>query len=77
MTNNHSGSGDGKREKKAVPSMDNPEQFTTDNQSIQDMFEEEQNVDTIALEDLKQNMQDEANPRSTKDNSSSEEKYPD
>ncbi|TWT16115.1 hypothetical protein [Planomicrobium sp. CPCC 101079] len=75
MTNNHPG--DGKHEKKAVPSMDNPEQFTTDNQSIQDMFEEEQNVDTIALEDLKQDMQDEANPRSTKSNSSSEEKYPD
>lgn len=56
--------------------MDNPEQFKTDKKSISEMHEEELNVDSIPMEDLKQEQRGEKNPRDTKDNSSSEEKYP-
>lgn len=57
-------------------SMDNPEQSKTDKKSLSEMHEEEMNVDTIPIEDLKQEQQEEKNPRATKDNSSSEEKFP-
>lgn len=65
------------REKRTGAPMDNPEQFKTDNKTMHEMFKEEETVDSIPLEDLKQDMEDEDNPRKTKDNSSSEEKYPD
>ncbi|MGD6841708.1 hypothetical protein ACQCVH_04225 [Bacillus infantis] len=66
------GEKDGKYEQQ---NMDNPEQFKTDKESIYDKFKEEQNVDTIPLEDLKQEQHEEKMGRNTKDNSSSEEKY--
>ena len=56
--------------------MDNPEQMKTDKKTLNEMHEEEMNVDSIPMEDLKQVMDDEKNPRNTKDDSSSEEKYP-
>ena len=64
------------REKRTGAPMDNPEQFKTDKKTMHEMFEEEKTVDAIPLEDLKQGVEDEENPRSTKDNSSSEEKFP-
>lgn len=65
------------REEPRGPFMDNPEQSKTDKESLSEMHEEEMNVDTIPLEDLKQEQQEEKNPRATKNNSSSEEKYSD
>lgn len=65
-----------KREKRTGAPMDNPEQFKTDKKTMHEMFKEEETVDPIPLEDLKQNVHDEKNPRETKDDSSSEEKYP-
>lgn len=65
------------REERKGPHMDNPEQSKTDKESLSEMHEEEMNVDTIPLEDLKQEQQEEKNPRATKNNSSSEEKYSD
>ncbi|WP_203332046.1 hypothetical protein [Planococcus beigongshangi] len=68
---------EGDREERKGASMDNPEQSKTDKESLTEMHEEEMNVDTIPLEDLKQEQQEEKNPRDTKSNSSSEEKYSD
>lgn len=65
------------REERKGAAMDNPEQYKTDKETLTEMHEEEMNVDTIPLEDLKQEQQEEKNPRATKNNSSSEEKYPD
>lgn len=65
------------RENRKGPAMDNPEQFKTDKESLSEMHEEQMNVDSIPMEDLKQEQREEDNPRETKDNSSSEEKYPD
>lgn len=64
------------REKRTGAPMDNPEQFKTDKKTMHEMFKEEETVDPIPLEDLKQDKEDEAHPRKTKDNSSSDEKYP-
>lgn len=64
------------REKSDTPPMDNPEQFKTDNKTIHEMFEEEETVDTLPLEDLKQEQREEDEGRVTKSDSSSEEKYP-
>lgn len=65
------------REERKGASMDNPEQYKTDKESLTEMHEEEMNVDTLPLEDLKQEQLEEKNPRDTKSNSSSEEKFPD
>ena len=56
--------------------MDNPEQYKTDKKTLTEMHEEEMNVDTIPMEDLKQEKKEEGNKRATKSNSSSEEKFP-
>ncbi|RLQ90449.1 hypothetical protein [Planomicrobium sp. Y74] len=64
-----------RKESKGAP-MDNPEQYKTDKETLTEMHEEEMNVDTIPLEDLKQEQQEENNPRKTKSDSSSEEKFP-
>lgn len=64
-----------REERKGAP-MDNPEQSKTDKESLSEMHEEEMNVDTIPLEDLKQEQLEEKDPRGTKSNSSSEEKNP-
>ncbi|MCM3718292.1 hypothetical protein [Fictibacillus phosphorivorans] len=61
--------------KKQKGKMDNPEQFKTDKESLLDKFESEQNVDSIPLEDLKQEKREEKDKTGTKDSSSSEKKY--
>lgn len=66
---------DDRKKRKGAP-MDNPEQSKTDKESLSDMHEEQMNVDSIPLEDLKQEQREEKNPRETKSNSSSEEKNP-
>ena len=58
------------------PYMDNPENLRTDKESIYDMHEDMKNVDSIPLEDLKMEQNEERNHRDTKSNSSSEEKSP-
>ena len=65
---------DDRKERTCAP-MDNPEQSKTDKESLSEMHEEEMNVDTIPLEDLKQEQQEEKNPRETKSDSSSEDKF--
>ncbi|MFC0236349.1 hypothetical protein [Fictibacillus phosphorivorans] len=61
--------------KKQKGKMDNPEQYKTNQQSLFDKFESEQNVDPIPMEDLKQEKREEKDKKGTKDSSSSEEKY--
>ncbi|MET3727151.1 hypothetical protein ABID52_000732 [Fictibacillus halophilus] len=61
--------------KKQQGKMDNPEQYKTDQQSLFDKFESEQNVDSIPMEDLKQEKREEKDKKATKKSSSSEEKY--
>ncbi len=56
--------------------MDNPEQIPTDKESIYDMHEDMQTVDVIPLEDARMEWEEEENHRATKNNSSSEEKFP-
>lgn len=56
--------------------MDNPEQYKTDKKTITEMHKEEMTVDTIPMEDLKQEKREESDKRGTKSNSSSEEKFP-
>ncbi|MEI2357469.1 hypothetical protein [Mesobacillus zeae] len=62
-------------DRKAQNGMDNSEQFTTDNKTLHEMFEEEQTVDPIPLEDLKEEQREEKKGRHSKDTSSSEKKY--
>ncbi|MBY6036877.1 hypothetical protein KUV80_09440 [Fictibacillus nanhaiensis] len=61
--------------KKQKGKMDNPEQYKTDKVSLFDKFESERNVDSIPMEDLKQEKREEKDKKGTKDSSSSEEKY--
>ncbi|WP_053361962.1 hypothetical protein [Bacillus sp. FJAT-27251] len=56
-------------------SMDNPEQYRTDKESLHDMFESEQTVDALPVEDLKQEQAEEKDGSIIKNNSSSQEKY--
>lgn len=60
------------RETSDAAPMDNPEQVKTDKKTLDEMHEEEMNVDSIPLEDLKQDMQDESKPRETKHDSGSD-----
>lgn len=55
--------------------MDNPEQFPTAKESLHEKFKSELTVDSIPLEDLRLEMQEEKDGRHTKDSSSSEMKY--
>lgn len=55
--------------------MDNPENLPTDKESIYDMHEDMQTVDSIPLEDVRMEEEEENRPRDTKDSSSSEEKF--
>lgn len=55
--------------------MDNPEQYATDKKSLHDLFESEQTVDSIPIEDLKEEQREEQHGRKTKDTSSTEKKY--
>ncbi|MEQ2468241.1 hypothetical protein [Niallia hominis] len=56
-------------------SMDNPEQYPTENESLFDKFESELNVDPIPMEDLKEELREEKAKHDTKNTSSSEKKY--
>lgn len=58
------------------PYMDNPENSKTDKQSIYDMHEDMQTVDSIPLEDLRLENVEEDRPEMTKHSSSSEQKFP-
>ncbi|MFM9277184.1 hypothetical protein [Paenibacillus jiagnxiensis] len=54
---------------------DHPEQYPTDQPSLFDLFESEQNVDPIPMEDLTLEQQEENRHGETKHQSSSENKY--
>ncbi|WP_432363152.1 hypothetical protein [Sporosarcina sp. UB5] len=55
--------------------MDNPENLPTDKQSIYDMHEDMQFVDSIPLEDVRLEVLEEKHHHDTKSSSSSVEKY--
>ncbi|MBP3952243.1 hypothetical protein [Bacillus suaedae] len=55
--------------------MDNPEQYSTEKESLFDKFDSEQNVDPIPMEDLKLEKREEKQKHKSKSNSSSEKKY--
>lgn len=59
----------------SIVKMDNPEQFPTDKESLLDKFKSEQNVDSIPLEDLREEQLEEKAKHDTKSTSSSEKKY--
>ncbi|MCZ8523295.1 MULTISPECIES: hypothetical protein [Paenibacillus] len=54
---------------------DHPEQYPTDKPSLFDLYESEQTVDAIPVEDLTLEQQEEKNGEETKHRSSSERKY--
>jgi hypothetical protein len=56
-------------------SMDNPEQYRTSKKSLHDMFESEQTVDALPVEDLNQEKIEEKDGSLIKNNSSTQEKY--
>ncbi|MDR4316494.1 Uncharacterised protein [Niallia circulans] len=60
---------------KTQMNMDNPEQYPTENESLFDKFEIEQTVDSIPMEDLKEEQREEKAKHDTKNTSSSEKKY--
>ncbi|MVP01103.1 hypothetical protein [Paenibacillus lutrae] len=54
---------------------DHPEQYPTEKESLFDMYESQQNVDPIPVEDLNIEQQEEKDKEGTKHNSSSPDKY--
>ncbi|MFC3749350.1 hypothetical protein [Paenibacillus sp. GCM10012306] len=57
-------------------SLDNPEQYPTDQESLFEMYESEATVDAIPMEDLNLERHEEKEDKdNTKHRSSSEEKY--
>ncbi|MBT2705979.1 hypothetical protein J7E34_22115 [Chryseobacterium sp. ISL-80] len=69
-----------KDDKKPIPvdntqNMDNPEQYETRTKSLHDRYKSELTVDTIPMEDLNQEKQEEKDGHHSKDSSSSEKKY--
>lgn len=54
---------------------DHPEQYPTENESLFDLHESEQNVDPIPMEDLTLEKQEEQNKEETKHRSSSDKNY--
>ncbi|MDI4643953.1 hypothetical protein [Cohnella hashimotonis] len=60
----------------AQTERDHPEQYPTDKESLFDSFLSERNVDAIPVEDLGIENRDEANKPDSKDDSSSERKFP-
>lgn len=57
--------------------LDNPDVVKTDKESLFDMHDDMQTVDAVPVEELNQKVKDEKSHRKTKDDSSSEERYPD
>lgn len=56
-------------------SMDHPEQYQTEEESLFDRYEDELHVDPIPMRDLSLEKQEEKDKEATKSNSSTEEKY--
>lgn len=56
--------------------MDNPENLETDKEGIYEMDDDSQFVDSIPLEDLKMEEQEEKDKHATKQDSSSEDRFP-
>lgn len=56
-------------------SMDHPEQYATEKESLFDRFDSELNVDPIPVEELNEKVKDEEDKDHTKNTSSSEKKY--
>lgn len=54
---------------------DHPEQYPTENPSLFELHESEQNVDPIPVEDLTLEQQEEQDKEGTKHRSSSDKKY--
>jgi hypothetical protein len=54
---------------------DHPEQYPTENESLFDMYESEQNVDPIPMEDLNMEKKEEKQKGQSKHSSSSANKY--
>ena len=54
---------------------DHPEQYPTENESLFDLDESEKNVDSIPVEDLNLEKQEEKDKEGTKHRSSSDKKY--
>ncbi|WP_334076990.1 hypothetical protein [Paenibacillus sanfengchensis] len=59
----------------SLPGRDHPEQYPTDQPSLFDLHESEQNVDPIPVEDLNLEVREERDKEATKQASSSERKY--
>ncbi|CAJ1315460.1 hypothetical protein PTI45_00381 [Paenibacillus nuruki] len=55
---------------------DHPEHYPTENESLFDRFESEQNVDPMPMEDLNMEKKEEKDKDATKSSSSSENAYP-
>ncbi|MET0960458.1 MAG: hypothetical protein ABWX58_09050 [Psychrobacillus psychrotolerans] len=65
------------RKDKKHRDLDNPDVVKTDKESLFDMHDDMKTVDAVPIEELNQKVKDEKNHRKTKDDSSSEERYPD
>ena len=55
---------------------DNPEGSPTEKESLLDLYESEQTVDPVPIEELKIQHEDEKNKEKTKNTSTSERRYP-
>lgn len=64
-----------KQRNTGTPNRDHPEQYPTDQPSLFDMYESEQHVDPIPVEDLNLEVQEEQDKEATKHASSSDRKY--
>lgn len=53
----------------------NPEQYKTNNENLQEKFKEDLHTDAIPLEDLREQALDEKDKEHSKDTSSNEKKY--
>jgi hypothetical protein len=56
--------------------LDNPDLVITDKESLFDMHEDMQTVDSIPVEELNEKVKDEKDKRHSKDTSTSEKRYP-
>ena len=66
-----------KRKDEKHRDLDNPDVVKTDKESLFDMHDDMKTVDAVPIEELNQKVKDEKNHHKTKDDSSSEERYPD
>lgn len=66
---------DPRAREEVLPRRDHPEQYPTDQPSLFDLHDSEQNVDPIPVEDLNLEVREERDKEGTKQASSSERKY--